>query len=373
MLFLVVFGTLFSCRQKPDDKTIVRLPKYKKSIIDSYQKLGVFHATNMVPGFSIAVSIDNQIVWADGIGYSNYELKTKASPSHKFRLGQVTELITAITAAKLSEEGKLQIDKPVAEYLPDMKPKSENFTIRQLGAHSAGIREEESPEGLEKNNTLDKTIASFIDDDLIYKPGAYYVHSGLNYDLIAHLIEKATNSKFSKVVKETLTDTLQLDNTIYEMPMRITENKSNTYDYDFIAQPIVARQVDLRGKEASVGYLSSVLDLVKLGNTLIYPGFLKQETIDLLTTPFKLNNGMSSQYSFGLIISKDDKNHPFYGQRGSVTGGSATVLIYPEDKMVIAIAGNIQGNSWEYPVFEVAQIFQKQLHPEEKEENKEEK
>lgn len=82
---------------------------------------------------------------------------------------------------------------------------------------------------------------------------------------------------------------------------------------------------------------------------------------------------MSSQYSFGLIISKDNKKHPFYGQRGSVTGGSATILIYPEDKMVIAIAGNIQGNSWEYPIFEVAQIFQNQLHPEEKEETVKEK
>ncbi len=98
----------------------------------------------------------------------------------------------------------------------------------------------------------------------MYEPGDFASHTELGFDLIGYAIEKANNDAFIKIVKKTLTDTLKLSNTIPDNPYLIIENKSNTYDYDYLAQPIVSGPIDLRGKEASAGYLSSVLDLVKL-------------------------------------------------------------------------------------------------------------
>ena len=363
-LILVVCGSLMSCHHKPDDPSVVRSHKYKKSLKEAYNNLGLFYQANFIPGMTFAVSIDNQLVLADGFGYSNYELKVKASPVHKFRIGQVSELITALTVAKLQEEGKLQLDKPVTEYLSEINKKSIDFTLRQLGAHVAGIRQEEIPAGTDPNNSLEKLIPSFINDNLNYEPGTFFSHTELGFDLIAHIIEKTTGKNFSKVVKKIVLDTLKLTATTPDIPFRITANRSSNYDYDFMAQPRVANQIDLRGKEASAGYLSSVLDLIKIGNTLLYPGFLKQETIQWMTMPYKLKNGQNGQYSFGLIAMKDLKNRTFYGERGTVTGGSATLLIYPDDKLVIAMASNVENSSWEFPVFEIAEIFMAQLHPE---------
>jgi CubicO group peptidase (beta-lactamase class C family) len=364
LMILLILGSFLSCTRKPADPTVVRAAKYKKSLKEAYTKVGLFYQISMIPGLAVAVSIDNQIVWADGIGYSNSELKAKASPSHKFRIGQVSEVITALTAAKLYEDGKLQIDKPVADYLPNLSGKPLPFTIRQLVTHTAGIRPENAPAGKGGATNLEAVTQAFINDDLIYEPGSMFAHTELGYDMLGYLIEKTSNEAFAKVAKKTVLDTLNLDSTIPDNPFRITENKSSHYDFDFIAQPIVASPIDLRGKEASAGYLSSVLDLVKIGNTLLYPGFLKQETIDLMTTPFKLSGGQDSQYSFGLISSKDIRGRTFYGLRGGVRGGCATLLIYPEDKMVIALAANIQSDSWELPIFDIADIFMKQLHPE---------
>lgn len=367
LLILIICGTILSCKQKPEDPSIVRSTKYKKCLIEGYQKLGLFSSTNMIPAITIAVSIDNQVIWADGIGYSNQELKVKASPSHKFRIGQTTEIITALTAAKLIEDGRLMIDKPVAEYLPDMSKKTADFTIRQLGANSSGLRIESNLAGQGTNNTLDQQVLSFINDSLAYEPGTTSVFTELGFDLMGHIIEKTGKKNFNKVVKETILDTLKLTSTVPDVFFMITENRSNTYDYNFLSLLINAPQIDLRGKEASAGYLSSVLDLVKIGNTLLVPGFLKKETINLLKTPFKLNNGEKTQYSFGWIVSKDLENRVFYGQKGSIKGGCSAILIYPEDKLVIAIAGNIQSETWNLPIFEMAEIFLKQLHPEKKE------
>jgi CubicO group peptidase (beta-lactamase class C family) len=366
VILLIICGSLLSCEQKPADKSIVRSRKYKESVIEAYKKVSLFRTINNIPGLAVAVSINNQLVWADGFGYSNFELKAKASPSHKFRIGQVSELITAVTATKLYEQGKLKIDQPIAELLPGLSQKPANYTIHQLGVHSSGIRDEKTAAGKGNTNSLEKLIPSFINDDLLYEPDTYVLHSELGYDLIGYAIQKITNEPFLKVEKKILLDTLKLSNTIPDNPYLIIENKSSTYNYDYLARPISSGQIDLRGKEASAGYLSSVLDLVRLGNTLLYPGFLKQETIDLITKPYTLKSGQISPFGFGLIVNKDTEGQTFYGQRGSLSGGCTSLLIYPDDKLVIAISSNIENGSWELPVFDVASIFQGQLHPDRK-------
>jgi CubicO group peptidase (beta-lactamase class C family) len=364
LIMLIFCGAFSSCKRKPADESVVRSPKYKKSLIEAYQKVGVFSTINYIPGLAVAVTIDNQLVWADGFGYSSQELKAKASPSHKFRIGQVTELITSLTAAKLYEEGKLKIDQPVSEIIPGLSKKPVNYTIYQLGVHSAGLRPENIQAGKGEAKTIDAIIPSFIDDDLLYEPGTSVGHTELGFDLMGYIIQKINNRPYSKLVLETLVNKLKLENTTPDNLYSIINNKSNNYDYDYLAQPGGAQTIDLRGKEASAGYLSSVIDLVKMGNAFLYPGFLKKETIDLITKPFTTKSGQTSPFGFGLIVNKDNEGRVFYGQRGAVNGGSCTILIYPEDKLVIAIASNIGNCTWELPVFEVASAFQNQLHPE---------
>jgi serine beta-lactamase-like protein LACTB, mitochondrial len=366
LVILLICGSLSSCQKKPADQSIVRSSKYKKSVAEAYQKVGLFSTINYIPGLTVAVSIDNQLVWADGFGYSSSELKTKASPSHKFRIGQVSELITTLTAAKLYEDGKLKIDQPVSEMLPELFQKPAGYTIHQLGVHASGIRVERTAAGKGNAINIETLIPSVVNDSLLYEPGTNFLHTELGFDLIGHIIQKTNNEPFTQVVKKNLLDALKLTNTIQDSPYLIIENKSNTYDYDYIAQPNVSSPIDLRGKEASAGYLSSVIDLVKIGNTLLYPGFLKQETIDLITRPYILKNGRTSTFGFGLIVTKDNEGKIFMGQKGNVSGGSSILLIYPEDKLVIAIACNIGNSSWELPVFDIASIFRDQLHPERK-------
>ena len=253
LIILLIFGSLLSCRKKPQDPSVVRSAKYRESLKDVYEKVGLFYHANMIPGMAVAVSIDNKLVWADGFGFSNYELKAKTSPVHKFRIGQVSELITALTVAKLNEEGKLQINRPVAEYIPQLSKKSAEYTIRQLGAHAAGIRAENTPAGKGIATSLETIIPEFINDDLLYEPGCNFAHTELGFDLIGYLIEKSTKEVFYKVVKKNVLDTLHLDGTVPDVPFRIIDNRSCNYDFNFVAQPIVASAIDLRGKEASAG------------------------------------------------------------------------------------------------------------------------
>jgi hypothetical protein len=53
----------------------------------------------------------------------------------------------------------------------------------------------------------------------------------------------------------------------------------------------------------------------------------------------------------------------FYGLSGSVVGGSAALVIFPEDKLVVAITANVKNDTWELPVFDIAEVFLKKIHP----------
>lgn len=364
VILLAVCGSLISCKQKPKDESIVQNTKYKQSLVEVYKNLATFCHLNSVPGLTIAVSIDNQIVLADGLGYSNVELKTKASPSHLFRIGQVSQILTSLTAAKLYEEGKLKLDKPVNHLFPDLNAKSATYTLYQLGVQSAGINEPKLIAGTGTTNRLDEYVATFINDPLIYEPGTYASVTDAGIDLLGYFIQKSANEPFSEVVRKNLLSKLQLTGTKPDNPYSIFDNKSSQYDLSAFGVPSVARQVDLRGQEASSGYLSSVLDLVKIGNTLIYPGYFKKETIDMITKRYAVKSGQNSIFGFGMVVNQDRKGQVFYGQKGNVLGGSAAILIIPEDKLVIALAANMETGSWELPIFEVVSIFQAQLHPE---------
>lgn len=359
LIFLVTL-LLSSCNKKQKDESVLRSKKYKLSILQSYEKISLYQVINKNTAFAIAVSIDNKPVWVDAFGFSDRELNIKASPKHKFRIGQLTEIITALTAAKLYEDGKLDLSKPVKEFIPEMASKPD-ITIKQLASHSSGLKQFNNHNGNDGNNNISKVAETIFNEEIEYRPGDFFVYSQFNYDLIAHIIEKTTNNQFKQVVKSILLDTLKLENTEPDNPLLITTNRVRFYDFDYLAQPINSAQIDLRGKEGSVGYLSNVTDIVKLGNQIIYPGFLKAETLKLFKTNALLNSGENSMYSFGLIVSNDRKGRTFYVSIGLTKGGSASLIIYPEDKLVIAMASNVTSESTELPILEVAGIFLDQL------------
>src|SRR5262249_5114634 len=74
-----------------------------------------------VPALSIALVDDQRIVWARGFGFSDPKAKKPATADTVYRVGSVSKLFTDIAVMQLVEQGKLDLDAPVANYLPDFK------------------------------------------------------------------------------------------------------------------------------------------------------------------------------------------------------------------------------------------------------------
>lgn len=93
-----------------------------------------------LPGLSIAVSVGDSIVWSEGFGFADVQRKIPVTPSTRFRIGSVTKLLTAAVAARLYEQGRLDLDAPVQRYVSSSPDMGKPITSRQLLGHISGIR-----------------------------------------------------------------------------------------------------------------------------------------------------------------------------------------------------------------------------------------
>src|SRR5262249_23595043 len=97
-------------------------------------------ADKNMPALSIALVDDQHIVWARG--YGNARDKVPASAETVYRVGSVSKLFTDLAVMQLVEQGKLDLDAPVAKYLPDFKPADpfdKPVTLRRLMSHRSGL------------------------------------------------------------------------------------------------------------------------------------------------------------------------------------------------------------------------------------------
>src|SRR5262249_1963152 len=128
-----------------------------------------------LPALSIALVEDQKIVWAAGFGLRDPEQKLPATAATVYRVGSVSKLFTDLAVMKLAEQGALNIDAPVGDYLTDFRPTnpySKPITLRHLMAHRSGLVRE-PPVGHyfdPTNPSLADTVRSLNTTELVYPP-----------------------------------------------------------------------------------------------------------------------------------------------------------------------------------------------------------
>ena len=362
-----------SCEKQPVDKyKTVRLSKYKKTIIECRKDIGLQMFTSDIQGMSVAVYLNNELIWSEGFGYANKELNVPVSPATKFRIGGASKLFTGALIAQMVENGEFDLKAPMREYYPELPENKGGINLYHLLAHTSGVR---TPTYNENNNqgyqTMRRGIAVFIEDSLVFAPGSYYYETDYGYDLIGAAVERKTENIFSKVLKEKLTDTLRLATTEADNPIAIIEGRSQCYDRNLISRTVRATTQDNRHRTSSVGLLSSAVDMASLMNEYLYPTVLSEKIATNITSPMLLDNGMQLNSGFGLYVGEDNRGRDLYLSSGTTKGGSAAVIAYPKLKLVVAAACN-QGDEHEnLPVFKIAGKFIELLEPQPKPEPQE--
>jgi D-alanyl-D-alanine carboxypeptidase len=151
-------------------------------------------------------------------GWHDRKAKIPANPHALFKIASITKLYVAVAATKLVKDGRLSLDKTLAEYFPEFAGRIENsdkITLRLMLQHRSGIPNFVDHPDYWKNPPKNKqeTLEYALDLPADFEPGEEYGYSNTNYMLISDLIDKVVGYPHQQYIKEEILIPLGLKNT----------------------------------------------------------------------------------------------------------------------------------------------------------------
>jgi CubicO group peptidase (beta-lactamase class C family) len=290
-------------------------------------------------GFVVAVARGGKLAYLQPIGFADHDKKIPMRPDSIFRIGSMSKQITSVATMILVDDGKLELDAPVAQYLPelmgmmrvvkkdpatgdpimvdlarqDFEPAKRAMTIRDLLRNTSGLvygmGDFADPGfgnaavhllyGARAPFRRDKPIASFVASlgslPLLHQPGEVWEYS-LGYDVLGRVIEVASGQTFDQFLQTRLFAPLRMVDTGFSVP----ENKLNRLVAVPGAQPPPLSDGDV-GKPQTFfsgggGIVSTVPDFLRFSQMLLNGGelegarILRAETVRLMLTNSMLSD-----------------------------------------------------------------------------------
>lgn len=328
-------------------------------ITKSQKSLSISHSELRAPAISIAVGINNKIVWAEARGFSDLKNERAASVGTKFRVGSVSKAVTSSGLGKLLENEKVKLDDSAGKYLPYFK--SPEITVRQLASHTSGIRNYEvcfcfpiwEYYNLGRHHTIEESIDVFNGDPLLFEPGTGFSYSTYNYTVLSGVLERASGKNFLDFMSEEIFIPVGMTQTSGDYTDSLIEDRATFYEINN-GEYKEAFPVDNSNKWAGGGFISTPSDLVKLGNALLNSTILKKETVASLFRIEPLEDGTPNPQNYTLGWRKGSmpvlggkKEVSIVHHGGTALGATALLILFPEYQMSIAVATNRQSESFE--------------------------
>ena len=166
-------------------------------------------AYQQIPGLALGVVYDQELVWSKGYGVEDLETRDPVTPATLFRLGSVTKLFTATAILQLRDQGKLQLDDPVAQHLPWFELQSTfesapEITLRQLLTHTSGLpREAAFPYWTTHEfPTTEEINAALRTQSAIYPPDKTYKYSNLGMALLGEVVVAVSGQTYADYIQQ---------------------------------------------------------------------------------------------------------------------------------------------------------------------------
>src|SRR5215510_2121543 len=177
-----------------------------------------------IAGAVVSVVKDGQVLFEKGYGYSDVEEKKPVLPDQTlFRPGSISKLFTATAVMQLVEQGKLDLDRDVSDYLDFPIPKTypEPVTLRQLLTHTGGF--EETLKNLFVAHESDiKPLRSYLVNEMparIFPPGKIPSYSNYGFTLAGYIVERVSGEKFERYVQNHILKPLGMNHSTFDQPL----------------------------------------------------------------------------------------------------------------------------------------------------------
>lgn len=386
ILFLSLLSVLACTKEIPENQcvqcttdttgvnNIHYLAPKLQALMDEYTAKGI-------PGVAVAIK-DSNGFWHGTAGYAKLETSCKMLPCH-LQYGQsVAKLYCAVLTMKLKEAGKIDLDKPIKDYLSqdiyELLPEgSDKITVRMLMSHTSGLPDYAfSPKYFADGFNYEKDYYSIHDmlsyikgQDLIFEPGAKYVYINTNYVVLASLLDQITGSH-EKALYDQIFQPYGLNHTFYpggyqghisrpELPNSYIDRFGNGQ-----LENITDLQVDnvnwMRGDD---GIIATPRDYISFLEKLMKGEILSPASMAEMKQFNYSQSNPKSGYGLGLgrVLTTGDVE--MLGHSGGGIGAGCVLYYIPSKKLTYFVGVNY-GTLLEGPISTVTTEFRDKVRAE---------
>ena len=237
------FGTETTLRQRflKIDGEMVEPKQLDSLVADAIKKA-------MIPGLSLAVVDGDLITYSRGFGVKNNVTKEAVNDSTVFRAASLSKPVFAYCVAMLADEGLIDLDKPLFNYLPHpdlvYDPRGKKITARMVLNHSSGLPNYRGAYGTA----------------ILTEPGTTWIYSNEGFYYLQMVCEYLTGTPLDQLMQEKIFWPLEMMNSSYEWQVRFNHNYATAHDRFGFARP---RAMQLYGCNAAASLITTAEDYAK--------------------------------------------------------------------------------------------------------------
>jgi D-alanyl-D-alanine carboxypeptidase len=288
-----------------------------------------------VPGLSLAVVRDGEIVKAKGYGLANVARRTPVTPETVFTIGSVSKQFIATGIMLLVEARQLGLDDPVSKYLEGTPPSWSPITIRHLLTHTSGIvREAPGFDPFKTQNDAD-VIRTAYSRPLRFAPGAKWEYCNVGYFALAEIIRTVSGQPWPDYLNAKIFRPSGMTVTHPTNTTRRLEPRAVGYNGDDNSR----EAPEWTALRPSGAFLSTVLDLAKWDRMLYTDTVLSASSKRRMWEPVSLIDGTTHPYGLGWEVASVD-GHRELQHGGSMPGFRAGFARYVDDRLTVIVLMN---------------------------------
>ncbi len=323
-----------------------------------------------MPGVSVALIENGKTAFSRGYGRAS-ESRSTVTADTPFQVASLSKSFTALCIIQLVDEGRLALDRPVIDYLPEFqtrdKARSDQITIRHLLMHRTGLS---TLDGNRYQGTryrgadaLDNAVERLRRVSLRHSPGEAFEYSNANYAILGHLLERLEKTPFEEIVKRRVFHPLGMTNSYVQIPHDGDIEEANGYRHWFgftAEQPFTAGRM----MAPAGGVASSANDMGK------YIAAMSNPEADLISAEMRaeLFSGQlawgDTHYALGWGLRRDERGE-FIFHEGLNPGFKSVAGFYRETgsgMVVLTNRSSSLGDNFALSILDVAQGREPRTH-----------
>ncbi|MDX3533508.1 serine hydrolase [Streptomyces sp. MB09-01] len=335
-------------------------PAELKSALDGVHRAGI-------PGVYAEVRDAGQ-VWRGASGVADVRTGRPVRPDMRQRVGSITKTFTAAAIMQQVEQGRIRLDAPIGDHLPQLVPgeRGRKITVRMLLNNTSGLPDyirhafpslqDMSPKSLDDNRFRRfrpaELIGMGVDAPPASEPGATPgVYSNTNYLLLGQLLEQVTGTPAEEYITRNVIERAGLRHTGFPTGPRIEGPHSRMYEalWGLIDPPRDYSVYDTSWTGTGAALVSTMEDLNRFYGKLLDGKIVNRSSLAQMqrTVPVIALDGTTIDYGLGLHKVAIEGCGTFWGHDGTVWGAGTMSLTRADGKRQMSVAVNLQ--RWNEP------------------------